>query len=67
MLIWSLPGFLPHFFQDLHKNWSTLTVRSITKLHQARCMTTNKRTLKVSTSTHLYEILYTVSQDMLIL
>jgi hypothetical protein len=37
------------------------------KSHQARYMTPNKRILKIIMSTQLHEILYTDSQNMLVL
>jgi hypothetical protein len=41
-------------------------VGSIEKSHQARYTTPNKRSQKISTFIQLNEILYTVSQDMLV-
>jgi hypothetical protein len=60
--------FLPsHLFRDLHKVWSCSFARSIVKLHQVRYTTPNKRTYKINMSTQFCEMLYTDSQDMLVL
>jgi hypothetical protein len=66
-LVYSLRGSPLHFPLDLQQIWCTLVVGSIEKSHHARYTTPNKRTQKTNTYTQLREILYTDSQDLLVL
>jgi hypothetical protein len=50
----------------VHKIWCTCAVYSVTKLHQSRYVTPNKRTWKISTSIQLHGILCMGSQEMVL-
>jgi hypothetical protein len=55
------------FFRDFHNIWCILALVSIAKSHQERYTTPNKRMWKIGTFTQLCDILYTDSQNMVVL
>jgi hypothetical protein len=60
-------GLRRTLFQDLYKTWCSSFVEFIAKSHRATYTTPNRMTQKISTSTEVCEILYTDSQDILVL
>jgi hypothetical protein len=56
-----------HYFRDLHKIWCSFFVGSIAKSHRARYTSPNKKNVNISMSILLRELLYTYSQNTLVL